>query len=271
MIQHVLLLDLVPILLICGLTKLLLRPVTRRLQRIEHALGPVGHPVFAVVLYVGAVWSWHVPAMYDAALAHPAVHVLEHTSYAVAGGLYWWHLLSPIRSRQRLAGMGPALYMAATKLLLGLLGITLVFAPGTIYAFYAHQGGFWGLSTHADQSLAGGLMALEQSLVMGIALAVLFARMLGESEREAQRAERAEVRRPDHGGRTPEQDGTEAGRPPGRCRRAACRCHRQHVTDHLPSPTDPESTTTGRARADRGHLCLDTARPRARRACDPTD
>ena len=34
------------------------------------------------------------------------------------------------------------------------------------------------------------MMALEQSIVMGIALAVLFVRMLAQSEREEQRAER---------------------------------------------------------------------------------
>ncbi len=194
MVQHVLLLDVVPILLIGGLTKLLLRPVTRRLQRIERAAGPVGHPIFAIGLYVAVVWGWHIPGLYDAALRHGAIHVLEHTSYAVAGGLYWWHLLSPIRSRHRLRGMGPALYMAATKLLVGLLGIVLVFAPGTLYPFYAAQGGYWGLSPHADQAVAGGVMALEQSVVMGVALAVLFARMLGDSEREALRADRAEDR-----------------------------------------------------------------------------
>jgi cytochrome c oxidase assembly factor CtaG len=194
MVQHVLLLDLAPVLMICGLTKLILRPATRRVQRLERALGPLGDPIFAIALYVATVWSWHIPALYDAALEHPAVHVLEHVGYAVAGGLYWWHLLSPIRSRRRLGGMGPALYMAATKLLVGLLGITLIFAPGTLYDFYARQGGFWGLSPHGDQAFAGGIMALEQSLVMGVALAVLFARMLGESEREALRAERAEDR-----------------------------------------------------------------------------
>src|SRR5437588_83062 len=83
----------------------------------------------------GAAWSWHIPGLYDAALRHPALHVLEHVVYMTAGGLYWWHLLSPIRSRLRLAGMGPALYMASTKLLIGLLGITLAFAPGTLFAF----------------------------------------------------------------------------------------------------------------------------------------
>jgi hypothetical protein len=36
-------------------------------------------------------------------------------------------------------------------------------------------------------------MALEQSIVMGIALVFLFVQMLSESEREAQRQERFEV------------------------------------------------------------------------------
>ncbi len=38
--------------------------------------------------------------------------------------------------------------------------------------------------------MAGLVMALEQSIVMGIALVCLFVRMLAESEREAQREER---------------------------------------------------------------------------------
>jgi cytochrome c oxidase assembly factor CtaG len=190
MIQHVLLLDIAPILLICGQTKLILRPATRRLVRLEESIGWFGRPSFAVVFYVGAVWFWHYPALYDAALRHPIIHVLEHISYAMAGGIYWWHLLSPIRSRHRLGGMGPAIYMAATKLCVGVLGIILVLAPGTLYSYYAAKGGFWGLSPHTDQELAGGIMALEQSLVMGVALTVIFIRMLRESEQEARRAER---------------------------------------------------------------------------------
>ncbi|MGI8558347.1 MAG: cytochrome c oxidase assembly protein, partial [Solirubrobacteraceae bacterium] len=130
------------------------------------------------------------PALYDAALRNPALHVLEHLVYAAAGSLYWWHLLSPIRGRMRLGGMGPIAYMAATKLLVGLLGIALVFAPGDLYSFYS--GGVWGLSRHTDQALAGAVMALEQSLVMGALLAIVFMRMLGESEREALREERLE-------------------------------------------------------------------------------
>jgi putative membrane protein len=196
MVQHLLLADLAVIALILGLTKILLRPATRRIHAIERKAGPLAHPVFGVVAYVGVMWLWHVPALYDAALEHEAVHVLEHVSFAAAGGLYWWHLISPIRSRFRLAGMGPILYMASTKLAVGFLGVLLAFSPDLLYDGYGTTGERWGLSPLDDLHVAGLVMGLEQSIVMGIGLAYLFVRMLNESEREEERAERYESTAP---------------------------------------------------------------------------
>jgi cytochrome c oxidase assembly factor CtaG len=191
MIQHLLLIDLAPILVLLGLTKVILRPATRRLMRLEQAAGPLAHPIFAIVLYVVVMWIWHIPPLYDAALEHSVVHVVEHITFGLAGGLYWWHLLSPIRSRKRLGGMGPVLYMVSTKLGVGLLGVGLAFAPDAIYDFYERQPGYWDISAGTDQAIGGLIMATEQSIVMGIALTYLFVRALGESERDEQRAERA--------------------------------------------------------------------------------
>jgi putative membrane protein len=190
MLQHILLLDVAPILFVVSLTKVILRPATRRLQRLERAAGPLAHPAFAVVLYVAAMWGWHIPALYDAALEHPAIHAFEHTCFMSAGLLYWWHLLSPIRSRTLMRGMSPVLYMLTTKLLVGLLGIAITFAPDALYAFYERQPPIWGLDPGEDQAIAGAIMALEQSIVMGIALVSLFVRALAESEADEQRAER---------------------------------------------------------------------------------
>jgi putative membrane protein len=192
MVQHVLLLDLVPILAIVSLTRTIMRPATRRLQAFEARLGPLGHPVFAVLAYVGVIWAWHLPALYDLALRHSGVHVLEHLSFLAVGSLYWWHLLSPIRARVGLRGMAPVVYMASTKLVVGALGMGLAFAPSALYAFYEHRARVWGISAVTDQALAGLIMAVEQSIVMGVALAALFIRALGESEREQQRRERYE-------------------------------------------------------------------------------
>jgi putative membrane protein len=189
MVQHVLLLDIAPILLIVGLSKILLRPVARQVLDLERALGPLAHPAFAVAFYVGVMWIWHIPALYDAALQSSAVHVLEHTFFLSAGLLYWWHLLSPVRGRH-LTGLSPVVYMASTKVLVGLLGIFLTFAPDALYSFYEHRPETWGLHPSDDQALAGAIMAIEQSIVMGIALSYLFVRALAESEREQERADR---------------------------------------------------------------------------------
>jgi putative membrane protein len=194
MVQHVLLLDIVPILLILSLTKGILRPVTRRLTRLESRAGWFGHPAFAVLFYAGMMWLWHVPGMYDLALRNPStIHVLEHICFSAAGTLYWWHLLSPIRSRMRLGGMAPVMYMVSTKLLVGVLGVVLAFSPHSVYTFYNHRPAYWGLTPGVDQNMAGLVMALEQSIVMGIALVWLFVQMLAESERQATRAERFEI------------------------------------------------------------------------------
>ncbi len=193
MIQHMLLLDAVPILAILGFTKVMLRPITRAVRDLERRAGALAHPAFAVALYVAVIWAWHIPSAYDFAVRHPVVHVLEHVSFVIAGSLYWWHLLSPIRARRRLKGLGPVLYMGSTKVLVGALGMGLAFAPVALYPYYAHHARVWGISAISDQSIAGLIMAVEQSLVMGVALVVLFVQALSESEREQQRRERFEL------------------------------------------------------------------------------
>jgi cytochrome c oxidase assembly factor CtaG len=190
MVQHLLIADIAAILLTLGLTRHILRPATRRIHRIERAAGPFASPWFGVVAYVGVMWFWHVPVIYDAAVEHSGIHTLEHLTFGAAGLLYWWHLLSPIRARLRLGGMGAVAYMASTKILVGFLGILLAFAPDLLYTAYDHPGTRWGMTAHDDQQVAGLIMALEQSIVMGIALAWLFARMLSESEEQEQRTER---------------------------------------------------------------------------------
>jgi cytochrome c oxidase assembly factor CtaG len=189
MVQHLLLLDVMPLLLLFGLNRVLMRPITRRVQWLEQRLGIIARPWFGLVAYTLGMWLWHVPALYDAAARSDTVHLLEHMTFTGVGFLYWWHLLRPIPSRERMTAMGPMVYMGVTKVTVGLLGMALTFAPGAMYAFYETGENWWGLTPTTDQAMAGALMATEQVLIMGVAFGVLFIRGLQEAERTARREE----------------------------------------------------------------------------------
>jgi cytochrome c oxidase assembly factor CtaG len=104
--------------------------------------------------------------------------------------LFWWHLLSPIRSRFRLGGLGPVLYVAATKLLVGALGMAITFSPDLIYDWYVRFGVIWGMTPLAAQQAGGALMTVEQETILGVVLITMFVRALGEDDRREARAER---------------------------------------------------------------------------------
>jgi putative membrane protein len=195
MVQHLLLLDVFPLLLLFGLNRVIMRPITRRVQWIEQRIGFVGRPWFGLIAYTLGMWVWHIPALYDAASRHDTIHLFEHMTFTGVGFLYWWHLLRPIPSRDRMTTMGPMAYMGVTKVTVGLLGMALTFAPKALYGFYADQPAWWGLAPTTDQMMSGALMATEQVLIMGLAFGVLFMRGLRESEQQALREERLMDRR----------------------------------------------------------------------------
>jgi cytochrome c oxidase assembly factor CtaG len=194
MIQHLLLGDIAPLLMLLALSRVIMRPLTRRLQYLERALGPLAHPACALVLWLALIYFWHIPAMYDAALEHSAVHALQHVSFFTAGLLVWWPLIQPVPMRNRLTGMWTFGYIGAAKLGLASLGLWLTWTSTVAYTYYEHVPRIWGLSAITDQNVGGAIMMVEQSVLLVSVLAVLFGRMLAQSEQEELRRERLEER-----------------------------------------------------------------------------
>ena len=192
MVQHVLIGDIAPVLLLLGLSRVILRPATRRLMVIERSLGPLAHPATGLVLWFALIYFWHIPALYDAALEHPLAHALEHASFFTAGVAVWWPLIQPVPMRRRLHGLWTFAYIGAAKLGLGVLGIYLAWSSSVAYEYYESVPRIWGLTAVEDQNVGGGIMMVEQSIVFVIAFVTLFVRMLVQSEREDQRQERLE-------------------------------------------------------------------------------
>jgi cytochrome c oxidase assembly factor CtaG len=195
MVQHLLLADIAPILLLLGLTRAFLRPAVRRLRPVEEALGPLAHPIVALVVLVATMWAWHLPTLYELALGHPWVHALEHAMFFTSGVAFWWFVIEPVPPRHRLKGAGSVVYISAAKLLMGALGVVLAFSPDAIYHTYDNAPRTWGLSAVADLNVGGVEMMLEQSLVLVVFFAIAFSKMLERSERDQQRRERLEATR----------------------------------------------------------------------------
>jgi cytochrome c oxidase assembly factor CtaG len=192
MVQHVLLGDLAPLLLLLGLSRVIMRPLTRRLMAVERALGPFAHPLTGLGLWLFLMYLWHVPALYDAALENAFVHLVEHASFFTAGVALWWPLIQPVPMRRSMRGLWPVAYVGAAKFGLAALGLYLTWSSNVVYDYYESVPRIWDLSAVDDQNVGGAIMMVEQSLVFVIVLATLFVRMLARSEEEERRRERLE-------------------------------------------------------------------------------
>jgi putative membrane protein len=192
MVQHILLGDIAPLLVLLSLSRVIMRPLTRRLMGIERALGPFAHPATGIAVWLAFIYLWHIPAMYDAALNHSAVHALEHTCFFAGGIAVWWPLIQPVPMRRRLTGLSVFAYLLVAKISVGGLGIVLTWSHGVAYSYYEHVPRIWGLSAIEDQNVGGAIMMVEQSIVLVIAFAILFVRMLLQSEEDERRRERFE-------------------------------------------------------------------------------
>jgi cytochrome c oxidase assembly factor CtaG len=128
-------------------------------------------PLAATILHGVALWVWHMPLLYNAALAHDGIHWLQHLSFFVTALLFWWSLIWG-RARQR--GYGAAVfYLFATALHSGVLGILLAVSKHLWYPGQATIAAQWGLTPLEDQQLAGLVMWVPAGMVYAAAALVL--------------------------------------------------------------------------------------------------
>jgi cytochrome c oxidase assembly factor CtaG len=128
-------------------------------------------PAAAWSLHAIALWGWHVPALFDAAVHDPLVHTLQHTSFLASALLYWWTVL---RAQTRAAQGVAVASLFATMLHSGALGALLALSPQAWYAAYAHRTLAFGLGALEDQQLGGLVMWVPAGLIYlaaGLALA----------------------------------------------------------------------------------------------------
>lgn len=174
MVQHLLLGDIGPLLIVLGLSGALLRPIlgTRGAWHLRGAALP-GIGLFLWILVLSA---WHLPGPYDAALRHDSLHALEHLSFFVAGLLMWAAVVEPVP--------GPAWFGTGAKALYTLIVRAVGAAIASVFIWANHS--FYSGYTLDDQRAGGLIMFTEGGIVTLVVFAVLFLRWQREAEMRQQ-------------------------------------------------------------------------------------
>ncbi len=178
MIQHLLLTLIAPPLLVLGLPPLALIGMVPMRWRRSLAQGwhrrrtlnqiwqGLNHPLTAWTAFALALWLWHLPGPYEAAVNDPFIHMLEHASFFGTAMLFWWS----IRGHSAIGVFS----LFTTAVHSSILGALMTFSNQNWYAVYASL---------EDQQLAGLIMWVPGGIILLIAMLGLLGRWLYDMEK----------------------------------------------------------------------------------------
>ena len=131
-----------------------------------------------------ALWLWHLPGAYEAALNDDVLHDVEHLVLFGAGILFWWPLIGPA---PRVRGLLPyslrLVYLVPAGGQQALLGLLLSTSPVVLYPSYQTSPSSWGLSPLDDQARGGVIMWAAGGIIGLVTLMVLMYRLLEVEEK----------------------------------------------------------------------------------------
>jgi cytochrome c oxidase assembly factor CtaG/ferredoxin len=195
MVQHLLLLSVVPPLILLGEPFLpLLRGLPRTfahdgcgpfltwpaLRRFGRALT---HPIVGWLAMMASLCGWHVPAAFELALRSPDWHKVEHACFFGTALLFWWPVIRPFPSRPHWPLWAIPIYLFAADVVNTALCSILSFSEHVLYPAYAGAPRLFGMSALSDQASAGVIMWVPGSLAFLIPATVLAIQYLSSGSR----------------------------------------------------------------------------------------
>jgi putative membrane protein len=177
MLQHILLLLIVPALVLMSLPRWV-------------SLGPrswvIANPFVGWIAGVSAMWLWHARPLCNAAVSSQLVSGLQICSLLVLGTIFWRQILAP-REEERMSPPGAVLYLFSACVACSILGILITFSPVSVCPIYAQPPvdrlgilnliqASWGITPEKDQQVGGLLMWVPMCLVYLSAIVAQLAR-----------------------------------------------------------------------------------------------
>jgi cytochrome c oxidase assembly factor CtaG len=170
MIQHVLLMMIIPplillgaphLVLLFGLPNAMLHSVLRPFlgwQRLKKLFLVLLHPANCWIAFVATTLAWHTPVMFELALRSEFWHAVEHTCFLATAFLFWWPVVQPWPSRARWPRWAMIPYLFLADFQNTALSAFLIFCDRVVYPTYATAPRIFGMSALEDQAAAGAIM-----------------------------------------------------------------------------------------------------------------
>lgn len=173
MLQHFLMVLVVPPLLLLGLPDWMVRPVV-----MNRAVRPIAriltHPVVAFCLFCIVFVPAHFPPILDRMCREPRFDLYLHLAFLVVGLLMWWPILSPLPEMPRLSYPLQILYIFLLMIPMTAVAAPITFADRVVYTWYGAGPNGWGLKPMDDQILGGLIMWVGQGVYLIAVFTTIF-------------------------------------------------------------------------------------------------
>lgn len=179
MVQHLLLTLAVPPLILAGTPSFMadaLLGVLTAPRPLRAVVLTVTRPLPALALYAVALFVWHLPGPYDAALSSDAWHAFEHVVLTGTAFAAWWPILSPSRLAPRLPYGAQILYLFVFGMPMTIVAAMITAADDLLYAAYAAAPRITALGPFEDQRLGGVIMWVPAGVIPLVAFTIVFFR-----------------------------------------------------------------------------------------------
>jgi putative membrane protein len=191
MVQHMLLMLIMPPFLIMGIPPWLIRKAMER-PGVARAARILTHPVVAFLAYNITFIGWHIPQAYNWALVNHDLHILQHLMFMAVATMMWWPVVNPVPELERIP-TGPLLmmYVFAFGIPSTVVSAFITMSDSVFYPWYAMAPRVSSLSPLEDQRLGGLIMWIPGMLIFWVGITAVFFRWTREEYRDWGRGKRA--------------------------------------------------------------------------------
>jgi putative membrane protein len=177
--QMLLAVDLAPLLLFSGIPATLLQPLKQR----DALMRKLAMPQFVGLVSTIILFSWFVPALFEAASRSLTVWILKQVLFLIAGLFFWWPIAAPL-PMYKPAYPIQLVYLFVMRLPMTALGILFTFANKLIYTARSFSLEICSPSSVSDQRAGGLVIWTIGGLIIVAILSVAFFRWFNANETE---------------------------------------------------------------------------------------